>query len=273
MKKHKLVIKTLIKLIFIFYFSLNIFVYFFQEKMIFFPIKIDNNVFLENEVKIKSNNYNLSAKYIDNSSDKVILFLHGNGGNIQYTKQYEQMFSDLQYNVLFLDYRGYGKSDGKIEKEKDLYIDAESALDWLHKNKKYENKNIVVWGLSLGGAPALELCLKYKFNSLVLNSTFYNMKKMANNNYPFLLNNLLLKYKFENNKKINKIKNKVLFIHGNNDKIIPIENSKKLFEILEKTNNFNFEKKLLKTNGTHNNSIFSDDYDSNFNFIKDFLDK
>jgi fermentation-respiration switch protein FrsA (DUF1100 family) len=79
------------------------------------------------------------------------------------------------------------------------------------------------------------------------------MLSMANEKYPVFLNNILLKYRFETDKKINNIKNKIIFIHGKNDKMISYKYSQKLFNLFEG------EKEYLLTEGNHNKSFFKED--------------
>ncbi len=265
-------LKKIILIIFFVYIFINVTMYFIQENLIFFPEKktqIKDEV--KNEVVLKTkDNVKIYGKFLKNNSEKVVLFFHGNAGNI-YEKEiewYEVNFKNLDYSVLFFDYRGYGKSDGKIKSENDLFLDSLAAYLFL-KKEGYNDNDIILWGHSLGAAVALDFNSKInkKFDALVLDSIFDSMLSLANKEYPYIFNNLLLKYKFENDKKIQKIKNKILFIHGENDQVIDKKYSKKLFNLFDK------EKKYILTIGYHNSSLFNNDYEKNILKIKKFLEK
>ncbi len=96
----------------------------------------------------------LNGWFIDNKSDKTIIFFHGNGGNISYNQERITAFNTLGYNALMFDYRGYGKSDGSIVREDDLYIDGEAAYKYV-LSRGTRSENIIFWGQSLGGAVAI----------------------------------------------------------------------------------------------------------------------
>lgn len=140
------------------YISLCIFVFFSQKDMIFFPSHTmrsfpqDTNL---KEVSIHTQDgILLNGWFIDNKSDKTIIFFHGNGGNISYNQERITAFNALGYNALMFDYRGYGKSDGSIIREDDLYLDGEAAYQYI-LSRGTKPENIILWGQSLGGAIAI----------------------------------------------------------------------------------------------------------------------
>lgn len=142
----------------LFYFSLCIFVFFSQKDMIFFPshtmrpLPQDANL---KEVSIYTpDSIILNAWFIDNKSDKTIIFFHGNGGNISYNQERITAFNALGFNALMFDYRGYGKSSGSIVREDDLYIDGEAAYQYI-LSLGTRPENIIIWGQSLGGGVAI----------------------------------------------------------------------------------------------------------------------
>lgn len=84
------------------------------------------------EVRIKNRDGNeLRGWYVDHGSKNVLLFLHGNAGNIGYLSERFKAFSEMKISALAIDYRGYGLSDGEIREESDFSEDAEAGYEWL----------------------------------------------------------------------------------------------------------------------------------------------
>ena len=130
---------------------------------------------------------------------------------------------------MIIAWRGFSGNEGHPN-EKGLYEDAKSALNWL-KEKGIKEKNIVLYGESLGTAVAIEVDQNKNYGGIILESPFTSMENMAKKYYPFLPVKLLLKDKFESYKKINKIKIPVFIIHGKVDKIVPYVMGKKMYEL------------------------------------------
>lgn len=236
----------------IFYIFLCAYVFFNQKSLIFIPSK---NVFelpkYENlkEITIQTEDgVKLNAWFLDNKSDKTVLFFHGNAGNLFYNEGKIKLFNDLHLNAIMLDYRGYGKSEGSIEKEEDVYKDAEATYEYVI-NRGTEPKNIILWGQSLGGAVSIDLAQNKNVYAVVVESTFYSMDSMAHNQYWFLPTSLLGRYHFRSDKKITNIYSPILFIHSKNDEMINFSNSQKLFE------KANEPKTFQETKGTHNGGL------------------
>ena len=111
-----------------------------------------------------------------------------------------------------------------------LYEDAKGALDWL-KKKGIKEKNIILYGESLGSAVAIEVAQNKNYGGVILESPFTSMVNMGKKYYPFFPVKFLLKDKFESYKKINKITIPVFIIHGKVDKIVPYTMGKKMYEL------------------------------------------
>jgi uncharacterized protein len=263
----KKVIK-IVALLLILYICFCIFVFFIQKDLIFFPSKIPfdfpelanlEEVFLKTEDNIK-----LNAWYIDNKSNKTIIFLHGNGGNIFANQERLRLFNDIGINALMIDYRGYGKSDGNINNEEDLYNDANAAYQYII-NKGIDSKNILIWGQSLGGSIAINLAQNKEIYAVIVESSFNSMDEMANDKYWFLPIQLLSRFHFRSDQKLTNIHSPILIIHSINDEMIDIANGQKLF------NQANEPKFFLKTRGSHNQGL-QESYNLYLSTIKKLLD-
>lgn len=256
-----------ILIIFLSYVFFCILIFLFQKNLLFFPFKwvfiipkVDNltEVYIKTEDDVK-----LNAWYLDNKSDKTIIFFHGNWGNIFFNRERIKIFNELKINAIMPDYRGYGRSEGEILSEKDLYLDANATYKYII-NKWTKPENIIIWGQSLWGAVAIDLAQNKNIKALVVESTFYSVDDMASSQFPYLPVKLLLKFHFRNDEKIKNVHIPILVIHSINDEIINFSNSKKLFPLA------NESKIFLKTNGTHNGG-FSDSYSMYLSTINEFL--
>ena len=132
------------------------------------------------------------------------------------------------WGVLLLASRGYSGNKGKPS-EKNLYIDAESALKWLEENTTTKKNNIILYGESLGAGVAVEMATRYTFKSIVLEAPFTSISEMAQKRYKIYPTKLLVLDKFDNLSKINKISTPLLIISGKKDEVVPHSHSIKLF--------------------------------------------
>jgi fermentation-respiration switch protein FrsA (DUF1100 family) len=155
----------------------------------------------------------------------TILHLHGNAGNLEDRRDLVRELQALGVNVLAIDYRGYGKSEGKPG-EAGLYADARAAYDWLLT--KTTADKIVVHGESLGGGPACELASTVPCGGLIVQSTFTSAPDMAPRVMP-LFPKFLVRTKFDNLGKVPKITCRKLFLHSSADEIIPFDMGEQLF--------------------------------------------
>jgi fermentation-respiration switch protein FrsA (DUF1100 family) len=228
--------------------------YFFQEKLIFFPSKTlleaPNDLRLEDVFFTTSDNVVLHARFMDVGSEKTVLFFHGNAGNVSLWNDQFYLFQKLGYNALTVDYRGYGKSESSIKKEEDIYTDALAAYTYLREEKKIPEKNIIFWGRSLGNAPSLELAQNKNLHAVVVESAFTSLEDVSREHYSFFPTLILLQYSFKNDEKIQNISAPVLVIHSRDDKTIPFSHGEKLFLLLDKNTP---EKKFIEISGDHNN--------------------
>ena len=160
---------------------------------------------------------------------KTILFFHGNAGSLENRTYKLNHFKNLNVNFLIVAWRGFSGNEGKPN-EMGLYEDAKSAVKWLSA-KGIKEQNIILYGESLGSGVAVEIAQNKNYAGIILESPFTSMINMGKKYYPFFPIKLLLKDKFENNKKIKKVSIPVLILHGKDDKIVPFVMGKKMYEL------------------------------------------
>lgn len=214
-----------------------LFFYFFQERFIFLNGKKLPKDFVYDfpqrftEVNLQTtDNEEINALHFTLDQPKgVILFFHGNKGNLNRWGKIVPYLLDYGYEVFVMDYRNYGKSSGKFDEER-MYSDAVLAFDYLLKS--FNQDQIVVYGRSLGAAFASEVGVKRNPKHIILEAPFYNMKK-ATRFYFSLSPIFLLKYKFENNVKVSQINSPITFFHGDADETTSYDQSKELFQLVK----------------------------------------
>ncbi len=162
-------------------------------------------------------------------SDKVILYFHGNGGNLNYSISRIGLSRSLGLAHCMLDYRGYGESQGGASSEDDLFLDARAALDFL-QSKGYSESDVYFWGRSLGGALAVELATEARPAGLILESTFASIEEFAKESYPWAPIEYLLRFKLRSDKRIDQVACPILMFHSETDETVPIESAQRLFE-------------------------------------------
>ena len=222
--------------IFIIYFLVLVFLYFYQRNLLYHPN--ENNysgdkisVDIE-KVKIQTaDNIELLGWYHEkNLKDyKTIAYFHGNAGSLENRIHKLNHFQDMNINFLIIAWRGFNGNKGKPS-ERGLYVDGKSAIDWL-KKKGVDEKNLILYGESLGTGIATHLAQNKDYAGVILETPFTSMIDAAKNFYPYVPINLLLKDKFENLKKIKNVSAPILVMHGEVDKIVPFSMGKKIYEI------------------------------------------
>ena len=184
------------------------------------------------KVNIKtSDNINLLGWFHNKSLDnyKTILYFHGNAGKLENRIYKLNHFKDLNVNFLIIAWRGFSGNQGKPS-ENNLYIDGNSAIDWL-KKKGVAEKDIIIYGESLGTGIATEISQNKNFAGLILETPFTSMIEAAKNFYPYVPVGLLLKDKYKNQEKIKNINIPILVMHGKADQIVPFWMGKRIFDL------------------------------------------
>ncbi|MGD9309148.1 MAG: alpha/beta hydrolase [Desulfosarcina sp.] len=182
-------------------------------------------------------------------AEKTILYFQENGTNISYRTSRLRTFDKMGLNALLIDYRGYGKSTGRIKQEAHIYNDGATAWNYLVAEKGIQPQDIIVWGRSLGGGVAAEIAQYKNIAALILESTFYSLNDIARRQYWFLPTTWLLDFRFENGRKLKHVSAPVIIIHSQEDDYIPFGQASKLFDSASEP------KTILKTTGSHLDTI------------------
>jgi len=210
-------------------------IYVFQEKLIFQSVKLSekhqfsfNFPFDEHLIKTADNEHInvLHFKADSTPSPGLIIYFHGNAGNLQRWGEYSVDFTQLGYDVLMIDYRGYGKSSG-IPTEKMLYNDAELIWNWA--KEKFDYPKWIIYGRSLGAAVASHLATKTNPDLLGLETPFDDLNgALGASLIPYKL-----KYKFANKENLTKVDCKKFIIHGTQDWVVPLSSALRLKPLLK----------------------------------------
>ena len=236
-----------ILIIFFIYFFVLVFLYLFQRNLLYHPNEnnYSGDKILVDIKKVKistSDNIELLGWYHKkNLKDfKTLIYFHGNAGSLENRIHKLNHFENMNINFLIIAWRGFSGNDGKPS-EQGLYEDGKSAIDWL-KQKGVPEKNIILYGESLGTGVATQLAQNKKFAGVILETPFTSMIDAAKIFYPYIPVNLLLKDKFENYKKIKNINSPILVMHGEKDQIVPFSMGKKIYEIANEPKYSHFTK-------------------------------
>lgn len=179
----------------------------------------------------------------------TLVMAHGNAGNLSHRLPMITALRDVGFHVFMFDYRGYGRSEGSPNEE-GVYRDGRAAFDYVAARNDVDSASIILLGTSLGGAVAVDVATHRKTAGLVLESTFSSAKDVARVAYPFLPAQFIMRSEFDSEEKIRTIRIPTLFIHGDQDSIIPISLGRKLF------NAANEPKQFHTILGADHNDIF-----------------
>lgn len=214
--------------------------YFMQEKLLFLPTVLEQAYQFQfnynfEELHLKTDDgaaLNAIHFKIDNPKG-VILYFHGNAGDLSRWGRIAEVFVQKNYDVLLMDYRTYGKSKGKLSEDV-FYSDAQLFYDYL-KNS-YTDNDITLYGRSLGTGIAAYLASKNKPKQLILETPYYSMADVGKSRFPFLPVKTLLKYQFPTYKFLRDVSCDVTMFHGTDDSVIPYTSAEKLFREEPKEN-------------------------------------
>jgi uncharacterized protein len=256
MQRFLITIFTIFSIIILLIFSL---IYFNQEAMIFFPNKLSKNYSFKfegeyNEINVKAKDGKLlnGLLFHADSTKGLIFYLHGNGGAIDSWGEIAATYTSRHYDVFFLDYRGYGKSEGEINSQKEVYDDAQSAYDVM--KLKYSEDKIIVLGYSIGTGLAAYIASTNQPKQLILQAPYYSLVDMMQIKFPFLPT-FLLKYQFETNQYLPNCKMPIIIFHGNKDEVIPYASTLKLKPLLKPSDML-----ITLDNRGHNNMSDNPEY-------------
>ena len=194
----------------------------------------------------------LHGWFVAGRTDRVLLFFHGNAGNISHRLNSIRQFHDLGLSVLIIDYRGYGQSSGRTT-EQGIYRDANAAWRYLTEDRGIAASDIVVFGRSLGASAAAQLAAKHKPHALILESSFTSVPEVAQELYPWLPARWLSRLNHATRDYVRKVSCPVLIVHSRDDEIIPYHHGEAIFAAA------NEPRALLALRGTHNDAFLRDE--------------
>jgi fermentation-respiration switch protein FrsA (DUF1100 family) len=268
------------------YGAVLVLVFVFQSHLVFYPG-------MGREVTLSPQSYGLRYETVElrtadgetlqawwvpaDNAKGVVLFFHGNAGNISHRLDYLLMFNRLRYTTLILDYRGYGKSTGSPSEE-GTYRDAEAAWEYLRHARHAQPRDVIIAGESLGGAVATWLAVRVSLipspspegrretdssprppgqgsgvragpRAVLLFSTFTSVNDLGAQVYWFLPVRLLSRIGYDNLENLKRIHAPVLIAHSRNDDVIPYSHGRKLFEAAGEP------KAFLEMQGGHNDGF------------------
>jgi fermentation-respiration switch protein FrsA (DUF1100 family) len=229
----------------------------FEHKQIYFPSRAMDaapgqlgrpfeDVFIPVERGERVNAWYFPAQ---SSASPVMLVCHGNAGNISQRLDLGALLLEAGAGVLLLDYRGYGRSDGKPGEE-NSYRDVQAAYHWL-TGKGIAGKNIIGYGESLGGGMVSELAMRETLGGLILQSTFTSIPDVGAELFPWLPVRLISTIKYNTRAKLPKLRLPVLILHSRQDDLIAFHHAEENFAAA------NEPKFLREISGRHNDALWS----------------
>ncbi len=157
--------------------------------------------------------------------DGVVFFLHGNGGNLASWFVNAEFYRSVNLDLFMLDYRGYGKSGGRIDSQARLEADVRAAWDAVAP--AYAGKRRIVYGRSLGSGLAAHLAADVQPELTVLVSPYLSMAALAREHYPWVPK-AVLRYPLQTDQDLQRIRGPVMLMHGDRDTLIPLAHSERL---------------------------------------------
>ncbi len=246
---------------------ISIIMYLSQERFFFYPTKLSPNYPFKQFPKHEEiffdtpNDGRINALRFRSSNSKgVIFYSHGNSRSLDDWGWVHKDFIPKGYDLVIYDFRTFGKSTGKMT-EQNLYSDARHILNYLIKH--YASDEIVIYGRSLGASIASQMATEFDCKCLILETPFSSMLSMVHASTPFLPAKVILRYKFNNRRKMRILKCPVHIFHGTKDELIPLRHSKRLKQV-----NSHPESTLtIVENANHNNVSEFDIYHAKLSSI------
>lgn len=251
---------SVLQIVLLVYLGLMALIYFKQSSLVFLPeidrgfhaTPADRGMAFAPLKLATSDNETLDGWFVpaatQGAARGLVIFFHGNAGNIAHRLDYLRMFHDLGLSTLIVDYRGYGLSSG-TPSEQGTYLDADAA--WRHATQVlgFPASRIVIFGESLGGGVAARLTADNRPAALVLASTFTSVPDMGAELYPLLPIRLLAHIRYDSLARLSRINCPLLVIHSHNDDIIPYAHGRRLFDAARPP------KQFLEIEGGHNDGF------------------
>ncbi len=244
--------KWFLKFILFLYLLICLIAYLIQGKIILYPHQVPDSTSyrIGQEVEIPiDDNLSMNCLHIDKGSDKVVLYFHGNKGNIGRAIYQTRSVHGQDIDVFIPDYRGYGKTEGSLWSDNQLLDDADKAYQYLKQN--YEESQIVVMGYSLGSGMASYVASIHKPSHLILVAPFTSLSDIKDDYVPFLPD-FLMRFDLPNIEFIESVTCPISIVHGTKDNVVRYKFSKALKE------KFGDKVKLITSEGQNHRGIIFD---------------
>ena len=183
-------------------------------------------------------------------SDKLLIYFHGNAGNIYHRIPSLLQLHQFGINVIGVSYRGYGKSEGEPSEE-GVYLDGKAVFRYAVEQLAFPKENIIILGRSIGTTVAINTAQNKQIGGVILITPLTNGKEQAEAAGLGAIS-LLAGSSFDNITKIGNIKSPLLVIHGTNDQVIPFSMGKEIFDRAK------VKKKFVKIEGANHNNLHDD---------------
>ncbi|MBN1239646.1 MAG: alpha/beta hydrolase [Gammaproteobacteria bacterium] len=230
------------------------FMYFSQQRMLYLPTVPERalratpddaglpyrDVTLQTEDGVR-----LHGWFVPAAGPRVLLFFHGNAGNVSHRLESLRLFHELGMSVLIIDYRGYGESGG-TPTEQGTYLDADAAWRHLTQTLDVAPERIVVFGRSLGAAVAAWLAARVQPAGLIVESAFTSVPDLGQELYPWLPVRWLSRFDYATSEYVAKVRCPVLVVHSRDDEIAPFRHAERILGAVRGP------RTLLVLEGSHN---------------------
>ena len=245
------------------YGAIGLLLFLFQSHLIYFPRRehvgtpADAGLVYESVQIHTADGLALHAWFVPAREQRaVLLYFHGNGGNISHRLEALRQFHQLGLSTLIVDYRGYGQSEGEPT-EQGTYLDAAAAWKYLTVDRSVRPDEVILLGRSLGGAIATRLATEVTPRALVIESTFTSIRDRGSEIYPYFPVRLLSRFHYDTITYLPKVHCPILVVHSPEDEIVPFNHGQRHFDAARQP------KEFLQIQGGHNdgNLVSADRYE------------
>ncbi|MEN9525200.1 MAG: hypothetical protein RLZZ256_584 [Bacteroidota bacterium] len=247
--------------------GLSVLAYLFQERFLFKPERLREDFVFKYDAPFQEYFFDVAPgvringlHFFRDNPKGLVLYFHGNSRSIKGWAKYAKDFYRFNYDVVLVDYRGFGKSTGK-RNESDMLTDMQFVYDRL--KEKYQEDHLIVYGRSLGSGFATKLAADNHPRYLILDAPYQNFIKVIERFLPILPVRWVLRFHLRTDRWLKNVRCHTYILHGTKDRLIPIQHSEALQRI-----DPNRITLIRIEGGGHNNLPLFDKY---HNFIRDIL--
>ncbi len=241
--------------------------YFLQERFIFKPEKLKKDFTFKYDIPFSEYFFDIAPGVCINglhfkreNPSGLILYFHGNTRSIKGWAKYALDLYRYNYDVILVDYRGFGKSTGK-RNEKEMLSDMQFVYDSLLK--EYDEQHLIVYGRSMGSGFATKIASDNKPRYLILDAPYYSFLKVVERFLPILPVRFVLRFHLRTDKWLPNVNCHTYILHGTRDWLIPVRHSERLQKIDPQ------KITLIRIHGGGHNNL--PDFDEYHQFVRDIL--